>query len=811
MADIYYDTTGSFSALTPYKVVAGAYAPVLLYSSFDALNTARYQAFTPSEAATCTGAVVCIKNQSVTGSDNVTVQLQQNTGSWVDVAGAAKTLTVTELAGAHTAVLRASPAWLSFIFTTPAAITTDASTWRIKISSNTANIGIYTTYGYAILTSTTTSYSSGDNIIIKDGVIITQDQSITATNLVLGVNCHWLVPSTVAASYSLNATSIYISKDFRIAMGEDTNNRIPYANQFYLNITNWNIGQGYSGGQNYEFEAWGEKPTSYFTTLSANAAASQKVLVTTDDMSSTWVAPDVLIVTGYNSTTIGYTSATISSIAGTSVTVVTNLAAIHFSKWAVINKTRAICCGIKMKGLSGSNTGYNSWVVSNVLGVYCNNSVMNYFYIGDTTVDTARRTVPYVDTYICDAGAQLWFVNNLAPGTFKNIFVWGGASINSAVFSVSTANVAATYSDIYISSPTSGYYGYRVNIAATNSTITNLQCSGNYAATGYVSSLISFIGCTVTGLKMMGGPYPILASVGSTFNTSTFDKGNSYGVYVTSAINTTFTNSGFGSDAASGIYEIAYASSGYCQIIANNCTFSSEAIAVGNISNAVLGSFFKAHTYGTTANNHISWWNYGKLQSTGTGLTDTTVHTAGGFALRFEPLSSATNHTWTFDIPTGNIQNETKTIAVWVKINSATYYAGTHTNPTLTVNYDNGTTTTSPNGVATDTTAWQLLSVTFTPATTYGQITITLSGATDATTTNAYFYIDDFTGGSLVNGSLDLWANALPVSPVYSFLMQASDFWDAQSSAHVGTGTTGKMLKSIDSGVGDAQGLILSK
>src|SRR3990172_7511417 len=108
MADIYYNTTGSFSALTPYKVVAGAYAPALLYYSFDALNTARYKEFTPSQAATWTGAVVGIKNQSVTASDNVTVQLQQNTGWWVDVAGAAKTLTVTELAGAHPAVLRAS-------------------------------------------------------------------------------------------------------------------------------------------------------------------------------------------------------------------------------------------------------------------------------------------------------------------------------------------------------------------------------------------------------------------------------------------------------------------------------------------------------------------------------------------------------------------------------------------------------------------------------------------------------------------------------------------------------------------------------
>src|SRR5690606_38795617 len=114
----------------------------------------------------------------------------------------------------------------------------------------------------------------------------------------------------------------------------------------------------------------------------------------------------------------------------------------------------------------------------------------------------------------------------------------------------------------------------------------------------------------------------------------------------------------------------------------------------------------------------------------------------GGFAMRFEPTitTGLTPMHWDQNIPTGNIQNKTMTISVWVKINNAAYYAGTHTKPTLTIDYDNGTTLSS---VATTGTDWQQLAVTFTPANTYGQIEMKVTGATDATGTNSYFYVDD--------------------------------------------------------------------
>ncbi len=122
---------------------------------------------------------------------------------------------------------------------------------------------------------------------------------------------------------------------------------------------------------------------------------------------------------------------------------------------------------------------------------------------------------------------------------------------------------------------------------------------------------------------------------------------------------------------------------------------------------------------------------------------------------------------WSFVVATGNIQTYEATFSVWVKINHANYYAGVHQNPTMRIDYDDGTVVTA---VATDTTDWQKLTKAFTPATDYGQVTVTIDGYTDATSTEAYFYVDDFEvaypSGYAVNlGKLNVWARGNPMTP----------------------------------------------
>ena len=180
-------------------------------------------------------------------------------------------------------------------------------------------------------------------------------------------------------------------------------------------------------------------------------------------------------------------------------------------------------------------------------------------------------------------------------------------------------------------------------------------------------------------------------------------------------------------------------------------------------------------------------------------MDDTTTDTQGysKFALRRQPTTSTNNFTWDFIVPTGNIQTYAMTASIRVKLNNSAYYGGTHTNPTLAVNYDNGTIATA---VATNTTNWQTLTVTFTPTTQYGQISISLYGKTDATTTNAYFYLDNFAlafpAGYAVNlGALDVWASGLPITPSSDTTGTLSTVWtddpyvvDSEATASAFTG-----------------------
>ena len=136
------------------------------------------------------------------------------------------------------------------------------------------------------------------------------------------------------------------------------------------------------------------------------------------------------------------------------------------------------------------------------------------------------------------------------------------------------------------------------------------------------------------------------------------------------------------------------------------------------------------------------------------------------------------------------------TVAVWCKINNAAFYAGTHQKPRLSITYDNGTTVYTEAAASTD---WQLLAVNFTPTTTYGQITVELSCRTDAVGANAYVYFDDWTvlypAAYVLNlGGMDLWANALPITPPIATVFSAQDIWTAQTVTMTGLGHIGNWI-----------------
>ena len=210
-----------------------------------------------------------------------------------------------------------------------------------------------------------------------------------------------------------------------------------------------------------------------------------------------------------------------------------------------------------------------------------------------------------------------------------------------------------------------------------------------------------------------------------------------------------------------------------------------------------------------TANKDLDYLADGYIVRTGDGLADTTSRLGGtgNFATRFQSTSSSNSLRWSFNVPTGNIGTLTMNVGVWIKINNATYYAGTHQNPRLTINFDNGTETYA---TASDTTDWQFINVPFTPTTSYGIIDVRLSSRTDATGSNAYVYFDDLNvaypaGVQLNLGNMNLWADGLPITPPISTGVNANDVWSADpttfATATVGDVVNKTLVKADDASI----------
>jgi len=594
--------------------------------------------------------------------------------------------------------------------------------------------------------------------------------------------------------------------------GESAGAVVPYANQFYFNITGTlYLATAYqSGGTGYEINLFGEKPTDFKTNLATAHASGQAVMTTEDDMSAVWIAGDVIMVAGRDDDRDGYESMTIDSISGTSVTFTANFTDAHFIGFVAYNQTRGEKCGIKWcPGVTSS--ALPGWRNFNMTGVNVVGGTKPHYINYGYDADYPNAQPRVWDCVICSERTQFYYTQDMSfaryttGSTITDMFVYGYAgSLISANFRWEGLK-NTTFNGLYILGNLSRNYGTLITISGCNSlTVNDLQISGNYGSYGTLFNMSTTNLSTFNDMKLLDGDYGAsMGGANNTFNRLTVDNADLGGIKLYGLSVAKFNDCKFGQNSANGttsgsdIMNIV----GYQDtLVLEDCLFST-ALPVSDATILDPNSYFRSHNHNQVANDHRSWLTTGNQNSTGDGLTDTTAHTSGTdkFALRYEPLSSTDNLEWEFDIPTGNIQNKTMTVAVWCKINSADYYAGTYQLPRLTIDYDNGTTAYAQ---ATNKTDWQLLFITFTPTTTFGQITVTLSARTDATTTGAYVYIDDFTvlypaGYKLDLGGLDNWADAMPVTPPIATVLSANDVWTALDTVDYGTNTIGNRVKKL--------------
>lgn len=814
MANLFVKTGSNFSTATYQKVVAAQLNPSpSAYSGRTSPGTAPvYIAFTPSESGTIEGAyVLCSNLNTNSAAQSYTVNLQQYSGgAWADVAGVTKTLTYAQVAGTDATIMTGVAwAWTYFEFGTTTAITTDASTWRLKVTATSTAAYLINNavsgFNYAIVITGTTAFTPGDSVCLNNGITMTVDQTQTFGTLIWGVDTIVTWANPPAASYTLTATLGIMSGSSKFIYGTSTD-PIAAAVRGTIAVTTWYLGMSYFGSDNNTLNLYGARPTNYRTSLAADANATQKVIVTTDNMQAYWNPGDTVMVWGgqANSST-AIEQKIIDTVVGTTVTFTTNLAYKHADGWFAVNTTRfGAMAGCVLGASIVPSVSYGQWFLDYKIsgvnaGSYSLVGVSGYTSLaGEPTskikpilMQDVMSAGGYISNIIYTGYSSYW-----GGSSFSNIYLWGRESSSSFY-----AGFGGTSGVTTVEYVTGGTYVTNINLQGDRFVVSNCQGQNRFnTQSGFSSIYIIGNNNTVTNCKTYGGYSGYYANnVSCTYTGCTADGAVVAIEQMATAVSDSYINCVFGQEVAN-TNTIAMHVGYLQQPLFTNCVVNdTNPVKNDTIATNLAGSSVRFQTFNQTTNDHRTWQLYGKTQSTGTSLVDTTVHTAGGFAIRFLPNSSTSNQTWTFDIPTGNIQTKTMMVGVWCKINSATYYANTHQLPRITVDYDNGTTAYTQ---ATESTDWQFLPLPFTPTTTYGQITVTLSARTDATTTDAYVYWDDFAtlypaDAPLNAQTFDLWANALPVTPPIATVLSANDVWAVETSSLTGAGTVGRLVTKL--------------
>jgi len=801
-----------------------------------ALTSTRTIPVTFANAGNCKGVVLALTSPSSTITKPVTVVLQENVATvWTDRTS----VTVTAATITNSTTLSGYATWITaFTFGTPYAVTTAASTWRFSITqgAGTNNWQLKTSDAtnpsYATWCDNVVSYASGDVPIAKDKITIDMDADFTGVAFTGGTNsvCAWACTSSTptpanvamfewenapAASYTLNINGYFIigaHSGFRAGTAASP---IPYAQKANIIVKSASIGTttatGFYDGDTgavvgrQHLYLYGEIPSVPYTTLASDAATAQQDIVTST--STGWSVGDSIVICKANAQNVTTNTAgfTIDTIAGTAINVNTNILTATRKSGGHVFRLNGYGIYFKCEVNAAGNVkiyGANGLIVS---GVQLEN--IQFGLTNGTAAwqdDSANVSLVYTitDSSMCNTfGASTIFQST----NHKS----GGSILIQRVCSFRVGYASTSYgpdggmtfdSNIYMECSTSvgGFYRNQ-RITITNNYMYN---SSGQAIQSYGMALV-----TITNNTIWGCPCAIrfdAAIVQATFNNNTIDLASAMFLFQASASSfTASTNSVGVNSAVTYLFQVYPGYSTLPQVVfrdLNIGTITAMFWPGYEITYGVDTAYLAFQNYDNVANDDSFYMPYGEIQRTKAGLTDTTVRTSGGSAMRFTPYGATNLVHWEQTIPTGDITAKTMTITCWVYINNAAYYAGSHTKPTLTVTYDQTSTVTS---VATATAgSWQQLACTFTPSTSFGQVTMKITGGTDASGTNRYFYVDDFNiaypaGVQVDLGGLDLWADGIPVAPAIATMPSITGVWDEPLTAHTVSGSFGAFIKKL--------------
>jgi hypothetical protein len=756
--------------------------------------------------------------------------------------------------------------FVPFKFATPYAVDVTANKWRflayqLNGTTGTWNLGTSnaTAPFYVTWCDTAISHTDGDTLIVVDKVTIDKTYTITGllgtgdtVNSTAGVISRsldglplleWENPA--AASYTMtlkgdllmgthsifhagtlaspiataNAGTIYFDAP---AVGTTATSRIFYP----LASNSTTTVAGIKGS----LSIVGEVPAVPATTLAADALTGQANIVTTD--ATGWAVNDYVVIgkqdiMGQGSVILHQ----IQSISGTNITLTANLATANRLAGATVVRFGGY--GMKLTGKNTTNAGRIALL-----------NPSNYAFKGCEVTDVRVENIVASGTYfIIDSAAERSkhiYTDNVARytgttnyGFIKTLLIpklgaevernyvfrgeivrsisgYSNRNQKSGICTIKNNVNIANYADINFSvlqsttkcdiqdNKIENSYRYGISLGGLNTIFKNNSLWGisSTAASLYYALQI---GTLINPIEISGNSIDKsdLAVFINGTSINCVDHGFSFGQTATNVV-----------DIVSGAGSII------------DYTFDSP---IGNLTiddqympDTVAGSELRFLNFDSTTNRDRVYTPYGSFYRTGYGLADTTVWTGSTFGAASPDqfaLRMRSNGTESLEYvqskTLGSILGLTMTVSCRIKINTAAYYAGVHTLPTLRVIYDNGTEITD---VATATTDPQQLLVSFIPTTDAASIRVIIETLTDAVDTDADVYVGQVLipppeGTSVDTQNLGSWVDAMPL-PSVSTIPAPGTPWNEAADAYTVAGTMGAAVHIINRNVQKASKLI---
>lgn len=771
-------TSGTPSSGTWYGIEAINLGAVVTNTNYDDLNTNRTIAFTPANAGHLMGLWLPIKVVNTT-SGTLTIQLQQNTGTWGNV-GTPTTVTnnATNFSCSNTWT------YIPLSTYTSQTVTAAASTWRFIVSidvSSRLNLwrsGTAGDYSYAVaLDYSTANPSSTDTIFVADGCTLTMDGNFTfgATSNRALIQCQNSILSTAnppTAAYTLTFNG-------RCFMGSSGGHRFGATGAGKIAAAK-KVTIDYSGAGSFIeaptdylgsavndfkfFEYYGAEDSYLAVKIASDAAASQKNIVLASDMSATWATSDTINIVGKTKTAPENTTYTIASFSGTTLTTNANLDAIACQGGYVVNLNRNTQCGITIKG--ANNT---------------------YFLTNQCYYDYMKMTGTYLNAGYLAKDASYGFTkmtNSTTVDEFSNVLANAANDNNVFTFTI-PSSVSASYptaiTNFFIYN-TITCYGRKFSLSCNNASINGFTCknmqntnivlvSGNSinidnfvtanTYTAFYHHYFSGSGWTIDDSGNFGGDRGAAFALNSCTITNYRAQGGATNdlTFNATSNNNRFNSCYFGNTTAAGTAEIGFADGIFVQNKFYNCTFATT--PVGSMATLIAGSETSIYDDSGTQKTYKPEGYY---------TISTATPYAGKKKMLFYPSSSSSALAQTMIIPVN--ANQSVTVTARAKKNSA---YGTTNLPYIKISGMGMTPDTDTMTNVDDT--YQDLTVTGTP-TMSGGATFEIGGQSAGASAECSFDAISYPPFEVDTGSGFFWYEGRPFPVIFASALTARDKWN---------------------------------